>query len=49
MSNSFSARGSLTVAGRSYEIFRLPALEAEFKVSRLPFSMKVLLENMLRF
>ncbi|MBI5461888.1 MAG: aconitate hydratase AcnA [Gammaproteobacteria bacterium] len=49
MSNSFSARGSLNVAGRSYEIFRLPALEAEFKISRLPFSMKVLLENLLRF
>jgi aconitate hydratase len=49
MSNSFSARAALDVAGRRYEIFRLPALEAEFKVSRLPFSMKVLLENLLRF
>ncbi len=49
MSNSFSARGSLSVAGRTYEVFRLPALETEFKVSRLPYSMKVLLENLLRF
>ncbi|MFP5504561.1 MAG: aconitate hydratase AcnA [Gammaproteobacteria bacterium] len=49
MSNSFSARAALNVAGRSYEIFRLPALESEYKVSRLPFSMKVLLENLLRF
>ncbi len=49
MSNSFSARATLSVAGHRYEIFRLPALEAEFKVSRLPFSMKVLLENLLRF
>jgi len=49
MSNSFSARGSLSVAGRTYEVFRLPALEMEFKVSRLPYSMKVLLENLLRF
>jgi len=49
MSNSFSARATLSVAGQRYEIFRLPALEAEFKVSRLPFSMKVLLENLLRF
>ncbi len=49
MSNSFSARATLIVAGHSYEIFRLPALETDFKVSRLPFSMKVLLENLLRF
>ncbi|MFN2308474.1 MAG: aconitate hydratase AcnA [Gammaproteobacteria bacterium] len=48
MNNSFSARATLSVAGRRYEIFRLPALEAEFEVSRLPFSLKVLLENLLR-
>jgi len=40
MSNSFSARATLSVAGQRYEIFRLPALEAEFKVSHLPFSMR---------
>ncbi len=49
MSNSFAARGDLQVADRSYEIFRLSALEPEFRVSRLPYSLKVLLENLLRF
>ncbi|MFZ0470543.1 MAG: aconitate hydratase AcnA [Thiogranum sp.] len=47
MSNSFSTRGSLDVGGESYEIYRLPALEQD--VSRLPYSLKVLLENLLRF
>src|SRR5687768_3818976 len=49
--NSFGAQGSLEVGGRSYEIFRLSALAAAgggFDVSRLPFSLKVLLENLLR-
>jgi aconitate hydratase len=46
--NSFGARGTLSVAGRSYEIFRLDALQAHYDVARLPFSMKVLLENLLR-
>ncbi|WP_297528938.1 aconitate hydratase AcnA [Thiohalobacter sp.] len=49
MSNSFAARGDLQVADRSYEIFRLSALESEYRVSRLPYSLKVLLENLLRF
>ncbi|MGD8937466.1 MAG: aconitase family protein, partial [Thiogranum sp.] len=47
MSNSFSTRGSLDVGGKRYEIYRLPALETD--VSRLPYSLKVLLENLLRF
>ena len=47
MSNSFSTRGTLDVGGESYEIYRLPALEQD--VSRLPYSLKVLLENLLRF
>jgi len=47
MSNSFSTRGNLDVGGKSYEIYRLPALEQD--VSRLPYSLKVLLENLLRF
>ena len=33
---------------RSYEIFRLDALQQHFDVARLPFSLKVLLENLLR-
>jgi aconitate hydratase len=46
--NSFSARDTLTVSGRSVEIFRLDALQASYDVARLPFSLKVLLENLLR-
>src|SRR5438445_7702299 len=46
--NSFDARATLTVGGRSYEIFRLDALQAKYDVARLPFSLKVLLENLLR-
>jgi aconitate hydratase len=47
--NSFSSRAVLTSGNRSYTIFRLPALiERGFKLSRLPFSLKILLENLLR-
>src|SRR5438270_4416380 len=46
--NSFDARATLTVDDRSYEIFRLDALQAKYDVARLPFSLKVLLENLLR-
>jgi aconitate hydratase len=47
-SNSFSARADLEVSGRSYEIYRLDALADRFDVARLPYSIKVLLENVLR-
>jgi aconitate hydratase len=43
--NSFGARADLAVGGRSYQVFRLDALPG---AARLPFSLKVLLENMLR-
>ncbi|HTU78060.1 MAG TPA: aconitate hydratase [Solirubrobacteraceae bacterium] len=46
--NSFGAKNTLEAGGRSYEIFRLDALQQRFDVSRLPFSLKVLLENLLR-
>jgi aconitate hydratase A / 2-methylisocitrate dehydratase len=46
--DSFGARDTLDVGGRSYEIFRLDALQQRFDVQRLPFSLKVLLENLLR-
>ncbi len=46
--NSFGAKAELQVGGRSYEIFRIDALQASFDVARLPFSLKVLLENLLR-
>jgi aconitate hydratase len=48
--DSFGTRKALTVDGQSYDIFRLDSLEkAGFKnVARLPVSLKVLLENLLR-
>jgi aconitate hydratase len=46
--DSFGAKGKLTVGDRSYEIFRLEALQAKYDIARLPFSLKVLLENLLR-
>src|SRR5579863_2200843 len=46
--NSFGARTELEVGGRTYEIFRIDALQASYDVARLPFSLKILLENLLR-
>ena len=48
--NSFGARDTLTVGSRSYEIYRLNALEQRGigHVGKLPFSLRVLLENLLR-
>src|SRR5919109_2522463 len=46
--NSFDARAKLEVGGRSYEIYRLDALQSKYDVARLPFSLKILLENLLR-
>jgi aconitate hydratase len=46
--DSFGARSTLEVGGRSYEIHRLDALQQKFDVARLPYSLKVLLENVLR-
>ncbi len=48
--NSFGTRKALKVGGASYDIFSLPDLEkAGFKnIARLPVSLKVLLENLLR-
>ena len=46
--NSFGARTELEVGGRAYEIYSLEALQASYDVARLPFSLKVLLENLLR-
>jgi aconitate hydratase len=48
MTDSFKARTTLEVGGQQYEILGLEALEP-FNVGRLPFSLKVLLENLLRF
>ena len=47
--NSFGTRQSLTVASDTVDIYSLPALERQFPgVARLPFSLKILLENLLR-
>ena len=46
--NSYDARATLEVGDRKLDIFRLDALQAKFDVARLPFSLKVLLENLLR-
>ncbi|MGQ0802225.1 MAG: aconitate hydratase AcnA [Pseudomarimonas sp.] len=48
MSDSFRTRQTLTVDGIDYTIFSLAALGERFDLSRLPFSMKILLENLLR-
>jgi aconitate hydratase len=44
----FGARSTLDVGGQTYEIFRLAALQSKYDVARLPYSLKVLLENLLR-
>ncbi len=48
--NSFGSRSTLEAGGRRYTIYRLDALESASggKASRLPFSLKILLENLLR-
>ena len=47
--DSFGTRGTLEVGGRQYEIFRLPALkERGIDPARLPYSLRILLENLLR-
>jgi aconitate hydratase len=46
--DSFGARADLTVGDRTFTIHRLDALQSSFDVARLPFSLKVLLENLLR-
>src|SRR4051812_6927147 len=46
--NSYDARSTIDVGGRKLDIFRLDALQARFDVARLPFSLKILLENLLR-
>jgi aconitate hydratase len=48
MTDSFNARSTLKVGAQQYEILNLAALKT-FNVDRLPFSLKILLENLLRF
>ena len=48
--NSFSAASTLSVGGRTYEIFQLAALSrAGFNMQRIPVSIRILIENLLRY
>ena len=49
MSDSFKTRDTLKVNSDNYEIFRLPRLAERQELERLPFSLKILLENLLRY
>ncbi len=48
MTDSFSTRDTLEVDGKRYTIASLAKLGARFDIKRLPYSMKILLENLLR-
>jgi aconitate hydratase len=48
MADSFATRAHLSVNGKSYTYSSLPKLGERFDLSRLPYSMKILLENLLR-
>lgn len=48
MSNSFNALDTLDVGGQSYRYYNLQALADQYDLNRLPFSLKILLENLLR-
>ncbi|WP_434734798.1 aconitate hydratase AcnA [Chiayiivirga sp.] len=48
MSDSFATRGTLDVDGRHYTIFSLARLGQRFDLGHLPYSLKILLENLLR-
>ncbi len=49
MQDSFQARSPLSLDDREYEIYRLNALQKHCDLTRLPYSLKILLENLLRF
>ena len=47
--NSFDSRSTLSVGGKAYTIYKLAAVEKEFpQAKKLPYSLKILLENLLR-
>ena len=46
--NSFNARTTLKVSDKQYEIYALDVLSDKFDLQRLPYCLKVLLENLLR-
>ena len=48
MTDSFATRDTLDVGGKKYTIASLAKLGQKFNIARLPYSMKILLENLLR-
>ena len=48
MTDSFKTRTTLQAANKNYEIYSLPELGKKHDISRLPYSLKILLENLLR-
>src|SRR5207237_4457584 len=49
MANTFGSQGTLTVDNQGYLVYRLAAVNKKYpKAERLPFSLKILLENLLR-
>src|SRR5215217_5375964 len=46
--DSFGARSTLSVGHESYEIVRLDALQSQYDIFRLPYTLRILLENVLR-
>src|SRR4051794_21613496 len=47
--DTFGARGTLAVGGQDFEIFQLGALQDSYDVARLPYTLRILLENLLRY
>ncbi|MGJ8669427.1 MAG: aconitate hydratase AcnA [Oceanococcus sp.] len=48
MTDSFGARAQLNVGAKSYDYYRLGAVASDAQLARLPYSLKVLLENLVR-
>ncbi|MGZ8782459.1 MAG: aconitate hydratase AcnA, partial [Gaiellaceae bacterium] len=48
MADAFSSRSTLAVGDRELEIHRLDALQQQWDVARLPYTLRILLENVLR-
>ena len=48
MTDEFSSRSKLAVGDRTVEIHRLDALQERWDVARLPYTLRILLENVLR-
>ena len=49
MIDSFGCKQTITVDQKNYTLFNMSALSQHYDVARLPFSMKILLENLLRY